>query len=111
MIDPADLHSPSALAAAELATEATVELLRFRREGLAIGDYPFGDPEPVAQLAEALLRTARIEAELYPQHARIDSPVQTAEYLCGLGQLAAACVKFLEDQCRIVVPEAHSHEE
>ena len=104
MNSPVDPHSASALAAAELATEATVELLRFRREGLD-GAYPFGDPEPVAQLAEALLRAARIEAELYPQHARIDSPVQTAEYLCGLGQLAAACGKFLEDQCRIVMPE------
>ena len=61
----------SAILAAEAATEATVELLRFRREGMHC-NFPFGDPEPVARLAEALLRTARIERDLFP--GDIDSP-------------------------------------
>lgn len=97
-------HPARALLAAKAATEATVELLRFQREGFA-GNFPFDDPEPVAQLAIALLQTARIERDLFPNSALIHDPVPSAEYLSALGQLAAACAKFLEDECRITIDD------
>ena len=100
MTDP--FHATSAMLAAQCAIEASAEMLRFHREGMHCV-FPFGDPEPVAQLAEALLRITRIESALYPMEARINSPSQSAEYLCGLGQLASACVKFLDENCSITV--------
>ncbi|WP_324694559.1 hypothetical protein [Novosphingobium sp. RL4] len=87
-------HQDSAFIAAHVAIEAASELLRFKREGFAIGLHPFGDPEPVAQLAEALLRTARVEADLFPGRDGEDQSYREA-----LGQLASACANFLYDQC------------
>lgn len=84
----------SAFIAGQGAIDAAAELLRFKREGFAIGMHPFGDPEPVAQLAEALLRTARIEADLFPGNDQEDQ-----DYRSGVNQLAAACAKFLSDHC------------
>lgn len=90
-------HQRSALLAAELASQATGELLRFHREG-PDGFSAFGDPEPVAVLAEALLRTARIEAASFDTRDR-----RNADYVSAVGQLAGACANFLDDQCNIVV--------
>lgn len=104
-IDPQT--ATSAILAAEAATEATVELLRFRREGMHC-NFPFGDPEPVARLAEALLRTARIERDLYPHH--LGSPAQADDYLSALNQLAGVCSNFLEDQCSLTVLEVETPE-
>ena len=84
----------SAFIAAHVAIEAASELMRFKSEGFVNGYHPFGDPEPVAQLAEALLRTARIEADHFPQVDKEDQ-----EYREGLNQLAAACASFLSDHC------------
>lgn len=93
-------HPARALLAAKAATLATAELLRFQREGFA-GNFPFDDPEPVAQLAIALLQTARIERALFPREALVNDPVPSAQYVSALDQLAAACARFLEDECRI----------
>jgi len=87
-------HQDSAFIAGHVAIEAACELLRFKREGCSIGFHPFGDPEPVAQLAEALLRTARIEADLFPGQDQEDKGYREA-----LAQLASACANFLYDQC------------
>lgn len=102
-IDPGD--AASALVAAEQATQAAAELLRFRREG-PDGFSPFGDPEPVALLAEALLRTARIEAASFPATDELN-----AVYVSEVGQLAAACARFLTDQCHVDTnfPETKDH--
>lgn len=95
--DPTPVQLRSALLAAECAGEAVVELLRFHREG-SDGFSPFGDPEPVAKLAEALLRAARIEGALFPPSDKLN-----AEYVSAVGQLAAACDKFLQDQCSLTI--------
>ncbi|WP_404480017.1 hypothetical protein [Novosphingobium sp. BL-52-GroH] len=81
----------SSLIAAAATGDAGGELLRFHMEG-ARCNWPFGDEEPVAKLAEALLRTARIESEI------LECQPSAASYRSDLGQLAAACAKFLADQ-------------
>ncbi|WP_146037356.1 hypothetical protein [Novosphingobium guangzhouense] len=96
-------HQRYALIAGELAISGASELLRFHREG-ADGFSPFGDPEPVAVLAEALLRTARIEADSYPQTDQLN-----AEYVSAVGRLAAACDHFLQDQCSLTVLDIDGH--
>lgn len=98
-------HAAGARLAAEAATEATVALLRFQREGQS-ASFPFDDPEPVAMLAVALVRTIRIESALFPREALINDPAPSAEYLSALNQLVGACLKFLDDQCKMTVPEA-----
>ena len=90
------LHQRRALIAGELAANAASELLRFHRVGPE-GFSAFGDPEPVALLAEALLHTARIEADSFPQTDTLN-----AAYVSAVGQLAAACANFLADQCPTV---------
>ncbi|MBT0667001.1 hypothetical protein HT136_01295 [Novosphingobium profundi] len=95
LIDPAaDLAQAhrSTLLAASLAGDAVAELLRFHIEG-PICNWPFNEEaHPVARLAEALLRTARVEASC------LDIQPLAKDYCESLGQLAAACSKFLDDQ-------------
>lgn len=82
-------HDRAALIAAQQATEATAELLRFHTEGPQ-ADNAFGDVDVTQKLAEALLHAARIEQDLAGAH-ELD-----AEYRSELGQIAAACARFIE---------------
>lgn len=98
-------HAREAILAASGAGDAVAELLRFHLEG-AVCNWPFGDAQPVEKLAEALLRAARIEGDI------LEVQPAAADYRSSLGQLAGACIKFLEDQCdgapphRADLPEA-----
>ncbi|KPH66353.1 hypothetical protein [Novosphingobium sp. ST904] len=85
-------HKRGAMLAASLASDATTELLRFNLEG-PICNWPFGDAAPIEKLAEALLHAGRLEVQI------LEAQPMATEYRDGLGQLAAACVKFLEDHC------------
>lgn len=57
----------AALVAAQQATEATGELLRFAREGAYSARSAFADTEVVGKLAEALKLALDIEGEPSPQ--------------------------------------------
>lgn len=79
------------LIAATQAVEAGAELLRFHAEGPRC-NMPFADDDLVAKLAGACMLAARIEGD----HAA-EQPAY-ADYNSSLGQLAAACARFLSDQ-------------
>lgn len=87
-----------ALAAAELATKAATELLRFAREGEAIrtvgaadtvtGTWTFAFDEEVTEL---LARALRAAAEIERRHCTRDSELE------ALGQIQHAAWRFIED--------------
>lgn len=81
-----DLTNAPLIAAAQ-AGEALVELLRYSREGAAYSSAPFTN-EPVQKLVEAALLAARIELA--------EEQTQAEEERESLGQLAAACARFIE---------------
>lgn len=79
-----------AMIAAEAATIAASELLRFAREGAA-SNRPFGLEDPVAQLAEALQKAIRIEDPFLA-----DQFCYADERECA-AQLSTALVKWQTD--------------
>jgi len=93
-------HRTAALLAAEAASQATTELLRFHRAGTAFAELVFDDPEPTERLAVALLLTARIEQDCHvtQKGAHPEDAARDQLYRENLGQLAAACAKFLIDE-------------
>ena len=92
-----------ALLAAENATEAAAELLRYRREG-PVCNWPFGDVEVCTLLANAISEAGRIEV--------LTLAVQPAysEYRDGLSQLIAAAEKFLSGHCGHAHPTHESRQ-
>ena len=85
-MDEIDVNDAALIAACQ-ASDAIAEVLRFVKEGPAYDTSPFND-DPVAKLAEATLAIAQIEANTCQV---IDEDEREA-----LGQLAAACAKFIE---------------
>lgn len=81
-----------ALIAAHSASAALAELLRFAREGNTSLGHPFDDVNAVAQLAEAAAIMAEIEQEDLREREE-----GWADDIEMLGQLVAACRKFLVD--------------
>ena len=79
-----------AMIAAEAATIAAAELLRFAREGASC-NRPFGLEDPVAQLAEALEKVIGIEAPFLGDQPCYAEERQQAE------QLASAIRKWQAD--------------
>lgn len=79
-----------AMIAAEAATIAAGELLRFAREGAA-GKRPFGLEDPVAQLAEALQKAIQLEEPALAERAC------DAEEREHAAQLEAAIAKWQAD--------------
>lgn len=84
-----DQRRNTALIAAAQASDALAEILRFVREGDAIGIHPFGEAEPVGKLAEALALIGAIELEAYAGPA-------WAEEREHLGQMVAAARRFID---------------
>jgi len=82
-----------ATAAASQAAEATVELLRFSREGEHSPEFAF-EEEAVAKLADALKIALDIEAQRLP--ACIDRFGDDREASELLNQLQGALTRFLE---------------
>ena len=80
----------TAMIAAEAATTAAAELLRFAREG-AQCNRPFGLEDPIAQLAEALGKAIEIEDPFLA-----DQPCYADERATN-NQLAAALLKWTQD--------------
>ena len=79
-----------AVAAAQAASSAAAELLRYFREG-ATCNRPFGIEDPVAELADALDIVIEIESDFLEQQPGY------AEELSQLGQLLAAVRKWQSD--------------
>lgn len=79
-----------ALIAAEAATSASAELLRFAREGDG-WNRPFGLENPLEQLVEAVRKTAEIEYDFLDQIPGLDDERSST------GQLIAAVAKWQSD--------------
>lgn len=84
-------HAESAIIAAAQASDALAEVLRYAQEGNAIGAWPFGESDPTPKFVEAVIRTAEIQIEKFEGHGSFQDEVDQ------LGQLIAACRKFLQD--------------
>ncbi len=79
-----------AVVAAQAASSAAAELLRYFREGAAC-NRPFGLEDPIAELADALAIAIKIESDF------LDQQPCYAEELSHLGQLLAAVRKWQSD--------------
>lgn len=80
-------NTEAAIVAAAQASEACTELLRYVREGAYGQRSAFGETEPTHKLAEALKLS--IEVEL------AEDVILTDEERASLGQLQAACARFI----------------
>ena len=82
-------QSAAALAAASQAGEATVELIRFAREGAQFRRPPFGDVEVVEKLADALKLALEVEAAEHDADGHPDDAEMR-------NQLLGAVTRFLD---------------
>tara|TARA_B100000678_G_scaffold61754_2_gene50076 strand:- start:126 stop:401 length:276 start_codon:yes stop_codon:yes gene_type:complete len=80
----------SAIVAAESASDAVSELIRYAREGNHAGKWPFSEGDPVCALADALARAAAIEGAAY------SADPSTAPDAQHYDALIRACRDFLE---------------
>lgn len=78
----------AAIVAAAQASDATAELLRYAREGAYGQRSAFGETEPTPNLAQALKLAIEIELA--------EDGILDEEERASLGQLAAACARFID---------------
>jgi hypothetical protein len=83
-------HRDEAILAVVAASDAIASMANYVNEGPTLPEWPFGEAEPMAKLTEALIRTAEIELEAYCSAGFADEDEQ-------IGQLIAACRKFIKD--------------
>lgn len=95
LFNDALLPDEAALLAAQLASEATTELLRFAREGAASPASPFTD-ETVSPLAEATLHALRIEPD--PIFDPASAPDEYAREAALKARLATALRDYIEER-------------
>jgi hypothetical protein len=88
-LTPQITPAESAVIAAHQAVDAAGALLLFSREGQQAYSA-FGDAETVEKLAEALLLATRIHLDHF------DDGGHMTEYRDEVGQIAAACERFIE---------------